>query len=74
MPKTARVQRRELIRGAVKDYYGTNITYPVGAVDRIQKAIFSHKVDSLKNEEEKQIAYKVKENLADPIYKATFRV
>ena len=55
---------------ATKDYFGVNPG--VGIVDRIQKAIFARDIPSLTDEEERQIAYRIRDNLTDPIYKASF--
>ena len=68
----SRIAKRQLIRSAVKDYYGVNIVFPTGVIDRIQKAIFSVRIPDLKDEEEKRIAYRVRDNLTDALYKSSF--
>ena len=65
-------ERRAVVVAAVKDYFGVN--QGVGIVERIQKAIFARDIPSLADEKERQIAYRVRDNLTDPIYQSTFKV
>ena len=65
-------ERRSIVVAATKDYFGVNPG--VGIVDRIQKAIFARGIPSLTDEKERQIAYRVRDNLTDSVYRATFKV